>query len=74
MIAVIEQLIKIKIKITSIQNNAGAVESLEHSMQTGDIAAAMNPFMVVEKCLSTIHVRNGFRENGSFLHNRETFT
>ena len=64
MIAAIEQLIKIKIKITSIQNNADAVKSLEHSIQTGDIAAAMNPFMVVEKCLNTIRVQNGLRENG----------
>jgi hypothetical protein len=25
----------------------------------------MNPFMVVEKCLSTIHVQNGLKENGN---------
>jgi hypothetical protein len=66
-IAVTEQLIKIKIKITFIQNNADAVESLENSIQTGDIATAMNPFMVVEKCLSTIHVQNGSKENGNYL-------
>ena len=67
MIAAIEQLIKMKIKIISIQNNADAVESLENSIQTGDIAAAMNPFMVVEKCLSTIHVQNGWKENGNYF-------
>ena len=67
MIAAIEQLIKMKIKIISIQNNADAVINLEHSIQIGDIAAAMNQFMVVEKCLSTIHVQNGLRENGNYL-------
>ena len=56
-----------KIKITSIQNNADAVKNLKHSIQTGDIAAAMNQFMVVEKCLSTIHVQNGLREIGNYL-------
>jgi 3-methyladenine DNA glycosylase Tag len=66
-IVAIEQLIKMKIKIISIQNNADAVQNLEHSIQTGDIAAAMNPFMVGEKCLSTIHVQNGRRENGNSL-------
>jgi hypothetical protein len=66
-IGAIEQLIKMKIKITSIQNNADAVKNLEHSIQTGDIAAAMNPFMVAEKCLSTIHVQNGLREIGNYL-------
>ena len=67
MIAAIEQLIKMKIKITSIQNSADAVKNLEHSIQTGDIAAAMNQFIVVERCLSTTHVQNGLRGNGNYL-------
>ena len=74
MIAVIGQLIKMKIKTTSIQNNADAVKSIEKSIQIGDIAAAMNPFIVVERCLSTIHVQNGLRGNGNYLQNSKTFT
>ncbi len=67
MIAAIGQLIKMKIKITSIQNNADAVKNIEHSIQTGDIAAAINPFIVVERCLNTIHVQNGLKVNGNYL-------
>ncbi len=74
MIAVIGQSIKMKIKTTFIMNNADAVESTENWIQIGDIAAATNPFMAAGECLSTIHVRNGMRGNGSFLRNRETFT
>lgn len=54
-----------KIKITSIQNSADAVKNLKHSIQTRDIAAAMNQFIVVERCLSTIRVQNGLRGIGS---------
>jgi hypothetical protein len=63
-----------KIKITFILNNVDAAKSIENWIQIGDIVAAMNPFMAAGECLSTIHVRNGLRGNGSFLRNREIFT
>ena len=71
MIVVIEQLTKMKIKATFILNNAAAVISIEKSIQIGDIAAAMNPSIAVERCLSMIHVRNGLKGNGSYLRNIE---
>ena len=49
MIVVIEQLIKMKIKATFILYNADAVKSIEKSIQIGDIAAAMNPSIAVER-------------------------
>ncbi len=63
-----------KIKITFIPNNVGAVKSIEKSIRIGDIAAAMNPSIVLERCSSTIHVQNGLRGNGNYLHNSKTFT
>ena len=74
MIDVIAQSTKMKIKTTFILNNADAAKSIESWIPIGDIAAAMNPSMAAGECLSTIHVRNGLRGNGSFLRNSKTFT
>jgi hypothetical protein len=63
-----------KIEIISIQNNKDAVKNIEKSAQTEDIAAVMNPFTVVERCLSTIHVLNGLRVNGNYFQSSKTFT
>ena len=49
-------------------------ESIGKSIQIGDTAAAMSPSIAVERFLSMIHVRNGLRENGSYLRSSNNFT